>query len=284
MNSLTDKAMLATLSIGQWSARKFDKKASKEIAEAHNSDVTMGWYNKSLIGKEALEEIQKLCNELRTLFYELTLPWQDDGQRILSSAGYMRLAEVIRKKKEELEKAKDKFFSSYPQYIEEAKQRLNGLFNSAEYPSESEIRTKFYVQFHVRPLPVAADFRVKLNDEEVDQIKKQISADLEQSFSDAKRDIWNRMKSVVTRMSANLHHYKTEPNTRLFDTVVTNISDLVDIIPMLNVDDDNQIATVAREMRKLTMLTADQLKENDGKRKEIANAADSILAKMASFV
>lgn len=76
MNNLTEKAMLVRLSISQWTARKYDKKISREVASLHNTSSDAGRYNKVLIAKQAIEAIQKIVSESRTYHYINTLAWE----------------------------------------------------------------------------------------------------------------------------------------------------------------------------------------------------------------
>jgi len=294
MSSLNERAMLASLSIHQWSAKKFDKKVSKEVAQQHNASEDVGRYNKSLIAKSALEKIAKIAGAARTDFYELTLPWKDDGARILTSAGYLKLTERMRKHQAEFLPAVDEFISEYPDLKEQAKISLNGLYNEADYPSVSEIKTKFRFGFHVVPLPIAEDFRVKLSDVEARAIQQQITANLQESVKDAMQDVWRRMQSVVNHMATSLKEYKIVPsaNTKqgfkvengFRDSLVNNIRELLDIIPALNLTEDATVAQFAKDMQALTKYDANVLRDNDTTRENIAKQADDILKKMAAFV
>lgn len=69
MNSaaLANKAMQVRLSISQWSARKYDRKVSSEVASKYNTDNDAGRYNKVLIAKDAIVKIQKIANAARGL-------------------------------------------------------------------------------------------------------------------------------------------------------------------------------------------------------------------------
>src|SRR6266404_8942468 len=60
--SLSSRAMLCTLSISMWSARKHDPDASEEIARLHTAANDAGRYNKLLIPRKSLEEIQKVSS------------------------------------------------------------------------------------------------------------------------------------------------------------------------------------------------------------------------------
>lgn len=301
MANLQDKAMLASLSISQWSAKKHDKKISADVAKQHLvTDPKMGRYNKQLIAKAALDKIGNIAGAARADLYNLSLPWKDDGSRILTSKGYFKLAECMRKRSDEFLEAKADFVQEYPDYVKEAKAIWNGAFNPADYPSQSEISNKFRFAFHVFPLPAADDFRVKFSDEESQKIKDQIEQTMQQTVQDAMQSVWERMRKVVAHMATSLKEYhvtagrdvqtrtgktrtvKIENN--FHDTVVTNIEDLLDIIPALNLTDDPNVTRFASEMRKLCRYDGRTLKDTDHTRALIADQASDILKKMAAYV
>jgi hypothetical protein len=85
--SLTSRAMLCSLSISVWSARKHDPDASEEIAARHGAQSDAGRYHKMLLPKAALAKIQKIVSEARQEHCFMTLPWDDNGYRVLPQSG-----------------------------------------------------------------------------------------------------------------------------------------------------------------------------------------------------
>lgn len=280
--------MLASLSISQWSARKYDRKVSQEVADKHGmSDSQRGRYTKTLVAKKALDKITKIAGAARNEFYELSLPWRDDGSRILTSAAYFQLADKMRKRSAEIEDAEEEFLAEYPALVAQAEIDLNGLFLAADYPSISDIKTKFRFAFHVNPLPIADDFRVNLSDDETNLIKQQIETTLQESVKIAMQDVWLRMKDVVTKMAEKLKAYKVTNDgveNPFRDSLVTNMRDLLSILPALNLTNDTEVTRFASQMQTLCQYEANQLRDNDGRRELVAQAAEDILSKMSQFV
>jgi hypothetical protein len=63
--SLSSRAMLCSLSISMWSARKHDPDASQEIAQRHGAQADADRYHKVLLPKAALAEVHKIVSEAR---------------------------------------------------------------------------------------------------------------------------------------------------------------------------------------------------------------------------
>jgi hypothetical protein len=150
---LSQKAVLASLSISQWSARKLDKKVTEEIHARNHAEPHAGRYNKLLIAREGLQKVQHAAGEARTFHYAMTQPWMDDGARLLPSALFIDYANRIRDLKAEFHHAADEFASELPAYIEDSKVRLGRLFSVADYPDPGDIRSWFAFDSKILPCP-----------------------------------------------------------------------------------------------------------------------------------
>ena len=94
-----------------------------------------------------------------------------------------KFATEFRKLKREFDQAVDEFCAGYPEFVEERKKALNGLFNAADYPHPREIRSKFKLATKTFPVPDADDFRSDVLDADtVEDIRREL---VETSDSDA---------------------------------------------------------------------------------------------------
>jgi hypothetical protein len=278
--NLADKAMLVKLSISKWSARKHDKKVSKEVAQKYGTDQERGRYNKVLIAQEAIKKIGQAESAARTFHYDQTLPWKDDGARILPSANYLHYTQEIRRFKADFEAQVRAFIANYPDLIEDARRELNGLFDPADYPDLWKIDKKFAFEVEVDPLPTAADFRVNLQGEEVNRIKGEIEDRLGRAQADAMKDLFNRLHDVVKHMAEKL----ADKSAIFRDTLVTNIQELVDLLPRLNLTGDPRLEELRRDVAdRLLGYGPEDLRKNQFARQETAQAANDILAAMAGY-
>jgi hypothetical protein len=280
MQTLSEKAMLVKLSICKWSARKHDKKVSKEVAAQYGTDQERGRYNKVLLAQEHLKAIQQAEGAARTFHYANTLPWKDDGARILPSANYLEYTQEMRKLKGTFENEVMSFLAVYPDLVEQARYELNGLFDPADYPATINIHRKFSFDMEVDPLPSATDFRVDLQGAEVDRIKKQIEDRLKAAETEAVRDCFSRLHEVVKHMAEKL----ADRNAIFRDSLVTNCQELVDLLPRLNLTGDPHLESLRREVEdKLLGYEPETLRKNQFARMETAEAANDILAAMAGY-
>ena len=284
--TIADRAMLVSVNLSLFNAVRTDAKVTKEVADAHNTSTDAGQYKKNLLAKEALEPIKKLAGEIRTEHYRRTLPWGDDGSRILTGAGYWDYADWMRQREADWTPLVDAFLTAWPDYVDDARQRLNGLFNPADYPEVRELRRRFSFRWTVRPVPTAGDFRVELGAAEVDAIRQQITDGLNATVQAAMVDVWNRIKTVVSAMAERLRAYDpAKPGAAPFrDSIVGNIRELLEVLPSLNLTNDPNVSRFADEMRALCAVDAQALRDNMFTREDVAARAEAMLDQMRQFV
>lgn len=281
--NLQNKAMLVGLAIRGWQARKYDKKISLEVTEKHSVTTDAGRFNKYLLpgAAESYENVHKKGRELRAFYYEQTLPWSKDGQRILPTANYEKFAEGTRKLKQEYALATEAFLRDYPVLKEDAKTLLSSMFNEMDYPTVAEMRFKFGIDIEVLPMPCADDFRVNLADAEVERIRLDIEARMSAEVATAQKDLWNRLHNAVDNMILRL----SKPEGKFHDTLVSNVSDLVDLIPRLNLAGDTKLEEVrAKCEAALTTHTPQELRDDTIIRGRVAAQAREIASMMHSYM
>lgn len=288
-NLLADRAMLVNVNISAWSGRKHDRKVSDEVARQHGANRDVGRYNKVLLAAEALKDVSRVARLARDAHYTDTLPWSDIGQRILPAANFFAYTQTQNAFHAEFDHAVDQFVAAYPSYVEDAKVRLNGLFNAADYPSERQIARKFGFDVDFMPMPDVADFRVSLSDEAHATIASNLEARLKDATDLAVRDLWQRVHDTVTHMHERLSAYAIDATGKVTggifrDSMVTNLRDLVELLPRLNVTADAQLEAMRQKLvEKLCPIEPDDLRTDATLRQETAQTAADILAAMAGY-
>jgi hypothetical protein len=275
---ITERAMLAAVHISIWTAVKHDRKVSREIAQRHGAYDGAGRYNKQLLHEaERLEALRSLAGQIRQYFYKITLPWSDEGYRLLPAHFYFELTTKMREFELAFAQQVEEFLAVYPSYIDRVRPELNGLFREEDYPSTDKLRNKFGVKLEVLPIPSGNDFRVSLSDGERARVAREIDENVRESLQKGTEDLWVRLKAVVGHMVERLN----EPESRFHASLVTNICDLVDVLPRLNVNQDEELNRFAEEIRnRLCGFTARELKKNEILRAATVNDAAQILTEM----
>lgn len=268
--SLKEKVMIINLSISQWSARKYDRTASAEVATAHAA-TDAGRFNKILISGDALKKIGKVSNSARTFHYQQTLPWNDNGDRILPSENFFNYTQKMNEFKNEFEALVSDFIAGYDKLMTDARVRLNTLFNESDYPPPALIGKKFRLAFNYMPIADAEDFRVAISEEESERIKSQIEGELKNRVQTANDEMLKRMRTAVLNMAESLE----VPDKVFRDSLVGNIEELVEITPLLNFDGNEKINKAVGMLKPLCVDPV-QLRKDAAYRKEIADKARKI--------
>jgi hypothetical protein len=275
---ITERAMLAAIHISIWTAVKYDRNVSRDVARQHGAHESAGRYNKQLLREaEKLEELRTLAGKIRQYFYKITLPWSDEGYRLLPAHFFFELTAKMREFEQAFSQQVEQFLVIYPNYIERVRPELNGLFREEDYPSAEKLRAKFGLKLEVLPIPSGEDFRVTLSEEEQARVAREIDENVRQSLQRGTEDLWERLKSVLTHMVDRLN----EPESRFHGTLVTNVFDLVDLLPRLNVNQDEELNRFAQEIKdRLCGYTARDLKRDETLRVATASDATQILTRM----
>lgn len=297
MSRLSETAMLVNLHIAVWNAEREDKRAGDAVAAKYGNDGKYGKYRKFLIDPDALKPIVKIRTEARNRHYDLTLPWDDAGGRIITATGFMAYRDDMRDFGQRLDYAANDFANDYVSLVQDAQRSLNGLWNPAEYPNQEAIRGKFSFKTRILPVSEASDFRADVGEEERRVIQEQIRGDVRDQLAYAMGDVARRVREVVEHMSQGLKRF--DPNTSKLnrkgdavvgpgnsfrDSLVENIRSLVDLLPSLNITGDSRITELTWELRdKLLRTDAEGLRVSDSTRNETAMSADAILRKMSAM-
>jgi hypothetical protein len=279
--NLSDKALLVQLNISQWSARRLDKKATKQVAESNGADGAVGNYNKCLLpANNALDLIHKKTSMIRKKFYTNTLPWGMEGIQILPNNNYFEFMTEFRKEKNEWEKLVNDFLIHYPTAKDTAKKHLGSLFSEDDYPPIDHLRNKFGMSLSVMPVP-NADFRTQLASNEVEKIQRQVEDQLKAAQQTAMKELWTRLYDKVKHMADKL----SDESAIFKNTLVENIREQTMMLTRMNFSDDQDIKNIRDEVEKLLIAyEPDTLRFDPAVRRTVAADARAISDKMAVFM
>lgn len=282
MTEIKKRAMLVSLNISIWTARTYDRKVSKDVAAQHKTVIDVGRYNKKLLNDAAsYDTITKLGGEIRKWHYENTLPWSQDGSRILPAMNFFDYTDQLRIYREKFQGAVGDFVNEYPALKQRAQVWLNGLYNEADYPQESRIIESFSIKSDIFPLPAAEDFRVDIGDAEVAQIQQRIEEQVQAAQVVAMRDLWERLHSAVSHMVERL----SDPDKVFRDTLISNVRELCALLPRLNLTGDAALEQSRRQVESaLAVHDPAALREDKVLRASVADQAAKIQSVMAAYM
>jgi len=240
--------MTVDLHLSRWSGYKTDQKASNKLVVEASAQAGSAVVSKRLVPKEAFTDIVTACNALRAHMAKHTLPWSDNGTRIMTR----NIFEIFMTGYGELERqfnaaVKEFIEVRYPRARDQASFRMGDLFVERDYPSADELRKKFQVALDIDGITEPDDFRVALPQQELDKLKAGMEESINRRLGSAMEDVWLRIADL-------LEHYieKIGDAEAIFrDSTVNNLVELMNILPGLNVVGDPKL----RDIRKRIMDT-----------------------------
>jgi len=274
-NGLDRRAMIVNLNISQWAARKYDAKVSREVAEKYGAGADAGRYNKVLIAQEELRAIQKIANAARTFHYFNSLPWGDNGDRVLPAKNFPTYTAEMDTLREQFNAAADRLAELYPNLKADAKDQLNGLWNPEDYPADGVIRGKFSFKYSFSPMPVSSDFRVEIiGADAAEKIRGEIETRTTEAQAAATAELYRRLYEGVKHMADKL----ADPGAIFRDSLVNNLVDICDAMPRLNFTGDAELDRITQAIKdRLTNISPDVLRDGPLYRGQVAGEAGAIL-------
>ena len=278
-NDIHSNVMLVDLRVSQWTARKQDKAVSRKVAESNHVDQGVGAYYKSLLDPAIISNIKSLVGAARSYHYKMTLPWSDDGPRVLPSTLYFEYTKQMQQFKGQFLAEVNALLAEYPYHREEAKRFLGSLFNEEDYPTPDKLSEKYAFSLRFMPLPRGADFRCNIPDDEADELRQQIEAQSNAALQRATEDAYQRVQEVVERYIQRL----ADPKGVFRDSMVENARELVELLPSLNVTGDERLAAITDRLQKdLIQYDPSALRGNTAARKHAYETAKTVAEDVAS--
>lgn len=279
--SIVNNTMVVNLQISTWSGYKLDKGMTQKVTTDANAAADAARVNKHIVPKESLKEIITAAGALRTHFYDKTLPWGDNGDRLLPRLSFETFTTEHGRLEQEFHNAVDNFINEkYLVAREKAEFRMGEMFNPNDYPMPEQLRRRFAVNLDIHGVPTGRDFRVDMDNLTVDTIRKQIEAKNQERLSVAMQDVW-------TRLAETLGHFanKMADDSIFRDSTVKNLEELVDALPALNITGDPQLDQIRQDIQDTIIgYTPKDLRKDSAVRQAAAKESKRIIDQMAGFM
>lgn len=287
-NPLANKSVLVSIETRQLQARKLNREISAEIEKTHQTKGEAGRFMKTLFEKSQdsrLKKIGRIIGDFRTTAYKMTLPWAQDGQRILPTVLLDGFVAEFDKAKAVFDNELISLENEYPSLIEAQKDRLQGLYDPSDYPKASELAGLFHFAIKIRPVPTDGDFRVSISAETMTALQDAIKRESQAVLQEATQTAYSRLHGVVSKMADALEvgEHKVFRNS-----LVGNVSDLCDIIDGLNISGDNELERLSAKVRSsLANVTPEELRNEpvirEAAKVEARAISNALKSKMDSF-
>jgi hypothetical protein len=286
--NLSSSAILIDFSVSQWTGRKLDKRASEEVEVSNSASLGVANVHKRIMGKcPELDAIHKFVGNLRNSHYSMTLPWSDQGLRIVTTMGLEKYTKAMTERQQQFEKLVGKFIQVYATRINEAKTTLGNLFVSDDYPSLEMMQSKFGWRLNFIPIQESGDFRVDIGNEQAEVLKEQYTKYYDTQYTNAMNDLWDRLYKPLARMSERLDYPEDadKDTKKVFTkTLVSNVTEVLDLLKAFNVNDDRDMEMAHKKLRHaLNGITPEALREDDHLRLDTKRSVDEVIKNLPTI-
>lgn len=254
---LAERIKICILSQSFWNPKKRHMAETREENRRHNLSNDAEVYVR-VTKHEALLSAQTLKGKIYNEHKRLTLPSPQEGMRIVPIGREFEHSGNLKVLNNQFRTEIDNFIKDYDAVIEDAKGRLNGLFDNSMFPPKEVLSTKFSNTIKYMSCPFDGDWGKWLN--ETAQLGQ---FELQERLCEAAR-----------------HLIKVcEGNGRLYSSVLENLEDICELAGDLNLLEDPIIAKAAKELAPIaTDYSVEVLRDNESLRKDTARRANQILS------
>jgi hypothetical protein len=273
-------AMLVTLNVSLYSGRKKDARTQAEVVAAKNSGSARAAsvYKALFSDNPELDAIIKFQARARARHYQLTLPWQDGGARLLPTKALMDYTQEMGRYSTEFDRLVGAFLDHYDTSVAAAAFKLGTLFDRDEYPTREQVVGKFKFDISYAPVPVAGDFRLDIEAEVQQELVDKFERKLEAQLAAAQQDAWSRMHEVLTRLKDRLTLDEDGKRKKFHDPMVTNAQELCVLLTQLNVTNDPALEQARRQLEAaMSDVSPQELRKEEGARLTTLNKVNTIL-------
>lgn len=277
-------------SLYPWSKR--DNAAAHNAATADHADADRFTAYVKLIPKEAYLKPQQILAEARRFIdFPKGIKWDKDGNSAIKNVELDGVRQDLETLRQKFHDAVDELCAQLPALEAKARHDLNGAFARLGWPSEQDVRDRYSFNIKLGVAPSASDIRCQgVSAKAKAEIEEAVRREQSDKLNDLHKQVVGALEAALSRVVNNLTDFSEGKIARFEDTLVTNLAELVEALPRLNIANDRAVdQTITRSRSLLTGLHAalqsqtlrDKKTEAGPKvRKEIAKEAGDILAKL----
>ena len=247
-----------------WAARARDDEVARDVAHQYEASTDALRVYKQLLPKEITKPLQDAGLKAREYLYEMSLPWDDGGHRLLPITRYddfkVRMDKYVNVYIDE----RNKLITKYNVEVDAAKGRLGKAFKPGDFPTADELRSKITMEYHFSPVPDSGHFIAQLADEHAVAIKDDIERGIQERINKGMLALWDRIREAVQACSERLTLDDEGKNKIFRDSMVTNLANIVAAAPGLNITNDPVLAAACEDVKAvLTNVEANNLRAKD---------------------
>jgi len=264
---------------------KKDKGETVRLNARKDAKQDVATVTKRLFGKEQTARVVSAYGNLKKYFMAHTLPWSDNGERLLPAEKFFDFMKNVREYLNDIEDAEKSFLDKYEQNVLKRQQEIGDF--TIDFPPREMVERRFYNKVDTNPVP---EFNSDIRDFNIGDVVNQLDDEVNERVQNTLTDSFNRLHDVVSHMATRLKEYdknkqKGVKRTRLHDSVLSNIAELTQILPGLNITGDRDLDRMVQGVQEmLSDYDTDELRKYPTIRKDAIADAEKALTAMDQFI
>jgi hypothetical protein len=271
IDTIASKVLVVKPTISMVGKSVTDENITTEVQSEHSIGRDGGaWVKKLYPSKDGkpspLAAIQSIVTQARKFHGMQTL--RSSFGDLLPSVAYSDYNARMEDYRRKFDDEADYFAVRFPQILAECAEVLNGTFDRANYPSEHNVRSRFSFSLATAPLPRSSDMLVKyLGQEQTAAVQANLARQVEIA---AQNGVKQAMERVLTQV-AHITDVLTRPSTKIYDSLIENLAELLKLVPAFNLTNDPTLASLVQRCQSDLLVAPDILRESAVNRNIIAN-------------
>lgn len=260
-----------------WNGNKRDDDETRNTAERNKVEGKRLSVRKYLLASDELNEVISAIQSARNYLNSKSLPWQNDGERIIPSTQVLDLRADMSDKIREIYTKVDALIVALPKLIENDRVKLGDLFDITEYPTADQLKSKFAAKILV--LPLSTNFIVQgIDSAHKKVIQKEIDEQIENAVKETKIFQLTELSESISHLAGRLNDYKGGRKGAFKGNSIQKIIDNAANIQNISIEEDDKMLQLSRDIKQdFSKLDADKLRENNEDRKSAVDMANKRL-------
>lgn len=242
VEGILSSALQVYLRISMWHGYVRDQEVEHKVVESAKADDNAAIFYKKLSACPLFKKYKKLVSKARKQHYLLTMPWLDNGVRILPASLLLeyknRVESVI-----DLINAEARYIASNRDALNEyAKIHLGELYKESDVPTAADLERAFGASIEFWPMPKTGDWRIEAEECLIKEMDAKLNAQIEQRYKTALSTTSKKILDCARRL------HKALLGKRLHASTVEAFNELLDLIPHLNISNDAEVNRIYRQL------------------------------------
>ena len=286
---LSQVATIVTVSKTSLGLKRQDKAASKLSDIGHGAEIGSSSTNVNRFkgrGADRVKEINDIADALIAEIKARSTDWH--GQRLVNNAMLQEVLGLYHTAKADYDAKVTALVADAPELIREAAGKIGDY--RVKLPTEQEIREAFSLSFEVSQIADTDKFKATGVDASLEaEMKRRFEDGVQAAFNNAQRDALQRVAKPVAHLIERMTAYDKAVGPdgkggRLYDSTVTNITDIGKVFRSFNVLNDPFLDGLAKQLDAFENIDADDLKKDRQLRADMSKKAEAILDSLKDLI